>query len=112
MKVITFPSFACNLVPRTFTLAWGWGGAGLFPPHPQARGKVLGTRLVRLQKMFFPKEGSLEDRGNIFHGRLHRCIIPFLRNLFCSLGFLDKFSEFFPRGAKDSIIKQNALNAW
>ena len=24
--------------------------------------------------MFFPKEGSLEDRGNIFHGQLYRCI--------------------------------------
>ena len=23
---------------------------------------------VRLEKMFFPKEGSLEDRGTIFHG--------------------------------------------
>ena len=32
---------AGNLVPRTFSLAWGWGG----PPHPQAREKVLGTRL-------------------------------------------------------------------
>ena len=54
-------------------LPWFGGGAGkgLFPPHPQARVKVLGTRLVRLQKMFFPKEGSLEDRGNIFHGQLY-----------------------------------------
>ena len=29
---------------------------------------------VRLEKMFFPAEGPLEDRGNIFHGRLYRCI--------------------------------------
>ena len=26
------------------------------------------------KKMFFPAEGPLEDRGNIFHGRLYRCI--------------------------------------
>ena len=26
---------------------------------------------VCLEKMFFPKEGSLEDRGNIFHGQLY-----------------------------------------
>ena len=30
---------------------------------------------VRLEKMFFPEEGSLEDRGNIFHGQLYRCLI-------------------------------------
>jgi len=24
---------------------------------------------VRLEKMFFPKEGSLDDRGNILHGQ-------------------------------------------
>ena len=29
---------------------------------------------VRLEKMFFPAEGPLEDRGNIFYGRLYRCI--------------------------------------
>ena len=29
---------------------------------------------VRLEKMFFPEEGSLEDRGNIFHERVYRCI--------------------------------------
>ena len=29
---------------------------------------------VRWKKMFFPAEGPLEDRGNIFHGRLYRCI--------------------------------------
>ena len=29
---------------------------------------------VRLEKMFFLAEGPLEDRGNIFHGRLYRCI--------------------------------------
>ena len=29
---------------------------------------------VRLEKMFFPKESSLEDRSNIFHGELYRCI--------------------------------------
>ena len=29
---------------------------------------------VRLEKMFFPAECPLEDRGNIFHGRLYRCI--------------------------------------
>ena len=26
------------------------------------------------KKCFFPAEGPLEDRGNIFHGRLYRCI--------------------------------------
>ena len=31
---------------------------------------------VRLEKMFFPKEGSLVDRGNNFHGQLYRCLIP------------------------------------
>ena len=29
---------------------------------------------VRLEKMFFPKESSLEDRSNIFHVELYRCI--------------------------------------
>ena len=29
---------------------------------------------VRLEKMFFPAEGPLENRGNIFHGRLYRWI--------------------------------------
>ena len=29
---------------------------------------------AHLEKMFFPAEGPLEDRGNIFHGRLYRCI--------------------------------------
>ena len=27
-----------------------------------------------MEKMFFPAECPLEDRGNIFHGRLYRCI--------------------------------------
>ena len=31
---------------------------------------------VRLEKMFFPEEGSLEDKGNIFRGQLYRCLIP------------------------------------
>ena len=31
---------------------------------------------VRLEKMFFPKEGSLVDRDNNFHGQLYRCLIP------------------------------------
>ena len=35
---------------------------------------------VRLEKMFFPAEGPLEDRGNIFHGRLYRCIKRKLRS--------------------------------
>ena len=26
---------------------------------------------VCLEKMFFPEEGSLEERGNIFHGQLY-----------------------------------------
>ena len=30
---------------------------------------------VRLEKMFFSPEGPLEDRGNIFHGQLYRCIM-------------------------------------
>ena len=29
---------------------------------------------VRLEKIFFPEEGLLVDRGNIFHGQLYRCI--------------------------------------
>ena len=29
---------------------------------------------VRLEKMFFPEEGSLEDRGNIFHEQVYCCI--------------------------------------
>ena len=29
---------------------------------------------ARLEKIFFPAECPLEDRGNIFHGRLYRCI--------------------------------------
>ena len=29
---------------------------------------------VRLEKMFFPAEGPLEDRGYIFHRPLYRCI--------------------------------------
>ena len=29
---------------------------------------------VRFEKIFFPAEGPLEDRDNIFHGRLYRCI--------------------------------------
>ena len=29
---------------------------------------------VRLEKLLFSEEGSLEDRGNIFHGQLYRCI--------------------------------------
>ena len=29
---------------------------------------------VRLEKMFFPAEGPLENRGSIFHWRLYRCI--------------------------------------
>ena len=29
---------------------------------------------VRLEKMFFSAEGPLEDRENIFHRRLYRCI--------------------------------------
>ena len=29
---------------------------------------------VCLEKMFFPAESPREDRGNIFHGRLYRCI--------------------------------------
>ena len=35
---------------------------------------------VRLEKMFFLAEGPLEDRGNIFHGRLYRCIKRKLRS--------------------------------
>ena len=31
---------AANLVPRDFSLSWGWGGA-----HPKLREKALGTRL-------------------------------------------------------------------
>ena len=38
---------------------------------------------VRLEKMFFPKEGSLEDRGNIFHGQLYRCLIPSISSQLC-----------------------------
>ena len=37
---------------------------------------------VRLEKMFFPEEGSLEDRGNI-HGQLYRCLIPSISSQLC-----------------------------
>ena len=62
---------------------------------------------VRLEKMFFPREGSLEDRGNIFHGQLY-----LLHHLF----FLAEvwkinFHNYLHKGAKDSIIKQDAFNA-
>ena len=41
---------------------------------------------VCLEKMFFPKEGSVENRGKIFHGQLYLLLfLSFLRNLFCSL---------------------------
>ena len=36
---------------------------------------------VRLEKMFFPEEGSLEDRGNIY-GQLYRCLIPSISSQF------------------------------
>ena len=36
---------------------------------------------VRLEKMFFPEEGSLEDRGNIY-GHLYRCLIPSISSQF------------------------------
>ena len=38
---------------------------------------------VRLEKMFFPEEGSLEDRGNIFLGQLYRCLIPSISSQLC-----------------------------
>ena len=38
---------------------------------------------VRLEKMFFPEEGSLEDKGNIFHGQLYRCLIPSISSQLC-----------------------------
>ena len=38
---------------------------------------------VLLEKMFFPEEGSLEDRGNIFHGQLYRCLIPSISSQLC-----------------------------
>ena len=37
---------------------------------------------VRLEKMFFPEEGSLEDRGNIY-GQLYRCLIPSISSQLC-----------------------------
>ena len=37
---------------------------------------------VRLEKMFFPQEGSLEDRSNI-HGQLYRCLIPSISSQLC-----------------------------
>ena len=37
---------------------------------------------VRLEKMFFPEEGSLEDRSNI-HGQLYRCLIPSISSQLC-----------------------------
>ena len=39
---------------------------------------------VRLEKLFFPEEGSLEDRGNI-HGQLYRCLIPSISSQLCVL---------------------------
>ena len=38
---------------------------------------------VRLEKMFFPEEGWLEDRGNIFHRQLYRCLIPSISSQLC-----------------------------
>ena len=38
---------------------------------------------ARLEKMFFPEEGSLEDRGNIFHGQLYRRLIPSISPQLC-----------------------------
>ena len=35
------------------------------------------------KKMFFPGEGSLEDRGNIFHGQLYRCLSPSISSQLC-----------------------------
>ena len=37
---------------------------------------------VRLEKMFFPEEGWLEDRGNIY-GQLYRCLIPSISSQLC-----------------------------
>ena len=37
---------------------------------------------VRLEKMFFPEEGSLEDRSNI-NGQLYRCLIPSISSQLC-----------------------------
>ena len=60
---------------------------------------------VRLEKKFFPKEGTLEDTGNIFTGRSLRTEVPpqlpsFLLNLFRPL----LKTNFVPKGVKDSTI--------
>ena len=34
------------------------------------------------EKMFFPEEGWLEDRGNI-HGQFYRCLIPSISSQLC-----------------------------
>ena len=38
---------------------------------------------VRMEKMFFPEEGSLEDWGNIFHRQLYRCLISSISSQLC-----------------------------
>ena len=38
---------------------------------------------IRLVKMFFPEEGSLEGRGNIFHGQLYPGRIPSISSQLC-----------------------------
>ena len=58
---------------------------------------------VRLEKTFFLKEGSLEDRGNIFTGRSLRTEVPppfFLAELI----LLFPKIHFVLKGVKDSTI--------
>ena len=65
--------------------------------------KVITLPSYAWRKSFFPKEGSLEDRGNIFTGRSLRTEVPppfFLAELI--LLFLK--IHFVLKGVKDSTI--------
>ena len=65
--------------------------------------KVITFPSYAWRKKFFHKEGTLEDRGNIFTGRSLRTEVPppfFLAEL------IPLFTEdkFVPKGVKDSTI--------
>ena len=66
---------------------------------------------VFLEKMFFPEEGSLEDRGNIFHGQLYRCLIPSISSPLCVqeqiLWFLSRPLKWYKLKKTAGINKRN-----
>ena len=54
---------------------------------------------VRWKKMFFPAEGPLEDRGNIFHGRLYislhqEKVVGHMYSVLMKLSDLSEFCHF------------------